>query len=221
MYSDAVTAYDPRGGYTKLAIEDFRRKLVTTYKPGEGYTASIPGCPVTIRWGEEFWQQVRAKQQIRITDQQAQPAETPPRKALTKDDIAALAAQYNPGKMSQEEYDAFLEDLVERGVLSRQELGRLGYKGYTVVGSAAFDSMGFGAGSVSWAAVQDLPGQNPFNLYHSLLDAGGDVLAWAKVQAILNHSSDSPAQLDFLKGTQDAFQALLVVLEAMQSQRDS
>lgn len=52
-----------------------------------------------------------------------------PRKALTKDDIAALAAQYNPGKMSQEEYDAFLEDLVERGVLSKQELVRLGYKG--------------------------------------------------------------------------------------------
>lgn len=122
--------------------------------------------------------------------------------------------------MSQEEYDAFLEDLVERGVLSKQELVRLGYKGYTVVGSAAFDSMGFGAGSVSWAAVQDLPGQNPFSLYHSLLDAGGDVLAWAKVEAILNHSSESPTHLNFLKGTQDDFQALLEVLEAMQIERD-
>lgn len=78
-----------------------------------------------------------------------------------------------------------------------------------MVGSAAFDSMGFGAGSVSWAAVQDLPGQNPFSLYHSLLDAGGDVLAWAKVEAILNHSSESPTHLNFLKGTQDDFQALL------------
>lgn len=133
----------------------------------------------------------------------------------------ALAAQYNPGKMSQEEYNAFLGDLVERGILSKQELGRLGYKGYTVVGPAVFDSVGFGAGSVSCVAVQNLPGQNPFNLYHSLLDAGGDVLAWAKVQAILNHSSDSPTQLDFLKGTQNAFQAMLEVLEAMRSQRDS
>lgn len=194
---------------------------VTTYKPGEGYTATIPGCPVTIRWGEEFWAQVRAKQQALAAAQKEKPAEAPPREALTKDDIAALAAQYNPGKMSQEEYDAFLEDLVERGVLSKQELGRLGYKGYTVVGSAAFDSMGFGAGSFSYVGTQYLPGQNPFNLYHSLLDAGGDVLAWARVQAILNHSSDSPAQLDFLKGTQDAFQAMLEVLEAMQSQRDS
>lgn len=194
---------------------------VTTYKPGEGYTATIPGCPVTIRWGEEFWEQLRAKQQTLAAAQKEEPAEAPPRKALTKDDIAALAAQYNPGKMSQEEYDAFLEDLVERGVLSKQELTRLGYKGYTVVGSAAFDSMGFGAGSVSWAAVQDLPGQNPFNLYHSLLDAGGDVLAWAKVEAILNHSSESPTHLNFLKGTQDAFQAMLEVLEAMQIERDS
>lgn len=194
---------------------------VTTYKPGEGYTATIPGCPITIRWGEEFWAQVRAKQQALAAARKEEPAETPPRKTLTRDEIAALAAQYNPGKMSQEEYDAFLEDLVERGVLSKQELTRLGYKGYTVVGSAAFDSMGFGAGSMSYVSTQYLPGQNPFNLYHSLLDAGGDVLAWAKVQAILNHCSDSPAQLDFLKGTQDAFQAMLEVLEAMQSERDS
>jgi len=194
---------------------------VTTYKPGEGYTATIPGCPVTIRWGEEFLAQLRTAQQTSTNGEKNETRpDAPPRKTLTKEEIAALAAQYNPGKMTQAEYDAFLEDLVERGVLSKQELTRLGYKGYTVVGSAAFDSMGFGAGSVSWAAVQDLPGQNPFNLYHSLLDANGDVLAWAKVEAILNHSSESPTHLNFLKGTQDAFQAMLEVLEAMQIQRD-
>lgn len=140
--------------------------------------------------------------------------------ALSIDRDAALAAQYNPGKMTQEEYDAFLEDLVERGVLSEQGLGRLGYKGYTVVGSGVFDSMGFGNGSVTRIGNQYLPRQNPFNLYHSLQDAGGDLLAWARVEAILNHSSDSPEHLDFLKGTQDAFQALLEVLEAMQIERD-
>ena len=66
--------------------------------------------------------------------------EAPPRKTLTKEEIAALAAQYNPGKMTQAEYDAFLEDLVAQGVLSKEELGRLGYQGYAVVGSAVFDS---------------------------------------------------------------------------------
>ncbi|MDE6955533.1 MAG: hypothetical protein K2P18_07190 [Oscillospiraceae bacterium] len=194
---------------------------VTTYKPGEGYTATIPGCPVTIRWGEEFLAQLRTAQQTSTNGEknEARP-EAPPRKTLTKEEIAALAAQYNPGKMTQAEYDAFLEDLVAQGVLSKEELGRLGYQGYAVVGSAVFDSNGFGSGSVSYAPDKNLPGQNPFNLYHSLLDANGDVLAWARVQSILNHSSSSPAHLGFLKGTQDAFQVMLEVLEAMQIQRD-
>lgn len=189
--------------------------------PGRATRPLYRAVPVTIRWGQEFWEQLRAAQQTLAADKKEEPAETPPRKTLTKDDAAALAAQYNPGKMSQEEYGAFLGDLVERGILSKQELGRLGYKGYAVVGPAVFDGKGFGAGSVSCVAVQNLPGQNPFNLYHSLLDAGGDVLAWAKVQAILNHSSNPQTQLDFRKGTQNAFQAMLEVLEAMQSQRDS
>lgn len=51
---------------------------VVTYKPGEGYTATMPGGPATIRWGDEFWAQVKAKQQALAAAQKEKPAETPP-----------------------------------------------------------------------------------------------------------------------------------------------
>lgn len=46
--------------------------------------------------------QLKAKRQAAAVDSKAEPAEAPPRKVLTKDDIAELAAQYSPNKMSQE-----------------------------------------------------------------------------------------------------------------------
>lgn len=46
---------------------------------------------------------------------------------LSKEDIKALAEKYNVSDMTQEEYDAFLDDLYERGLLTEEDLTDLGH----------------------------------------------------------------------------------------------
>ena len=50
------------------------------------------------------------------------------RTTLTSENISDLAAKYGKN-MSNEKYDAFLEELVDRGVLTNDEIWYLGYKG--------------------------------------------------------------------------------------------
>lgn len=50
------------------------------------------------------------------------------RAALTGEYISDLAAKYGKN-MSDQKYDAFLEELVDRGVLTEDEIWYLGYKG--------------------------------------------------------------------------------------------
>ena len=49
---------------------------------------------------------------------------------LSKEDIKALAEKYNVSDMTQEEYDAFLDDLYERGLLTEEDLTALGHSEY-------------------------------------------------------------------------------------------
>lgn len=58
----------------------------------------------------------------------------PPRKTATAADIAELAAKYRPTGMSQREYDSFLEDLVDKGILHKNDIDVLGYRGCIVIG---------------------------------------------------------------------------------------
>lgn len=57
------------------------------------------------------------------------------RTKLSDDDIAALAAQYNPGEMSREEYRAFLDDLENRGAITAAERQQM--TGYFMAGDSA------------------------------------------------------------------------------------
>ena len=86
---------------------------VVSYTPGSGYTSAMPGGFTKTWYGKEFLAEMRAK----ATEAAAKAANTVPvpRKKLTTDDIAELASKYDPKHMSREEYDAFLEDMVERG----------------------------------------------------------------------------------------------------------
>ena len=53
-----------------------------------------------------------------------------PDQVLTQDDWKALASRYNPVHMSQAEYDSFLDDLCEMGLISTDDLTALGHSGY-------------------------------------------------------------------------------------------
>lgn len=193
---------------------------IVTYTPGSGYTATIPGYSNQIRWGEEFLAEARAK--AAANAEKVQGTVSAPRKELTKADIAELASKYDPKNMSQEEYDAFLEDMVEREFLSRDEIGRLGYEGAIVCGTIDPNETGdfLGGGIVYRADINKLPGRNPLALSYSLSDANGDILNWVMVQSIMEpFSAASEAQLNFAKGTSDAYKALYNVLEAIQAKR--
>lgn len=51
---------------------------------------------------------------------------------LSKEDIQTLAEKYNVSDMTQEEYDAFLDDLYERGLLTEEDLRKLGHSEHTL-----------------------------------------------------------------------------------------
>ena len=54
------------------------------------------------------------------------------RTTLTSENISDLAVKYGKN-MPDEKYDAFLEDLVDRGVLTNDEIWYLGYKGCIII----------------------------------------------------------------------------------------
>lgn len=45
---------------------------------------------------------------------------------LSEEDLLALAERYDPNNMTREEYDKFLEDLVELGIVSQEAVERIG-----------------------------------------------------------------------------------------------
>ena len=55
------------------------------------------------------------------------------RTKLTDEEISELANKYDFRHMTQETYDAFLDDLVDKGVLSREETGWFGYGGVVIM----------------------------------------------------------------------------------------
>lgn len=185
-------------------------KPYMTYTPGSGYTGYFPGSDKpALRWGEEFLSEMRAKAAAEAAAKAANTVPVP-RKELTTDDIAELASKYDPKHMSQEEYDAFLEDMVERGVLREDEIRRLGYNG-TIVSSGV---------TLYCTDFSKLPGLDPRLLSYSIGDANGNMLNWMLIRSIMEPvNATTEAGLDTAKETNDAHKRLYSVLEAIQTKR--
>lgn len=88
-----------------------------------------PDSKVGIYWGKEFEEKLRSTIAQTAAKQTEAAQNAPPRAKLTDDDIKELASKYNPGSMTRDEYDSFLEELVDKGVLTHQEIQYMGYKG--------------------------------------------------------------------------------------------
>ncbi len=88
-----------------------------------------PDSKVGIYWGKEFEEKLRSTIAQTAAEQTEAAKNAPPRAKLSDEDIKALADKYNPGSMSRDEYDSFLEELVDKGVLTHQEIQYMGYKG--------------------------------------------------------------------------------------------
>lgn len=88
-----------------------------------------PDSKVGIHWGKEFEEKLKSTIAQTAAEQTEATKNAPHRAKLSDDDIKELASKYNPGSMTRDEYDSFLEELVDKGVLTQQEIQYMGYKG--------------------------------------------------------------------------------------------
>lgn len=197
-----------------------------SYTSSNGYTATISGCTPRVHRDDEVLTQIReslvpSKFVDQIKEALTQKAEslanesaTPSsRKKLTSEDISELATKYDPSKMSQEEYDSFLDDMVGKGVLRKDELGQLGYHGLV--------NVTFAIGCYS-ADAKSLS-SNPYGIYglaHGLSDTDGNALALAKLASLWQPCAGSTAFFAAAERKISAFDAMAEVLEAIQDYRE-
>ncbi len=207
----------------------------TTYKPGEGYFGYLPGSDKPVmRWGDEFWDMVKeraaqnAASKVEASNGPGRydpvALETFERRKLTSEELSKLAAElgkkYDPSSMTQEELDSFMDDLVEEGLLSKDELGALGYHGIVVVGNVL-------DGGVAGCQVYET--SNPeWDIYFgrygyvgSLQECGGDALAYTKLMSFFKNPSGSDAFVKRAQTQHDGYKIMADILEAMQRQRGS
>lgn len=96
--------------------------------------------------------------------------ETAHRTELAEQEIGELAGKYDTSHMTQEQYDAFLDELVEKGTLSRSDTMYLGHSGlkWLDIDAGKFAS----GGSAGWGYVHG------DKLARTLEDAEGDLTVW-------------------------------------------
>lgn len=109
------------------------------------------------------------------------------RPKLTDSEIAELAEKYGFRSMTRESYDAFLDDLADRGVLTREETGWFGCGG--MIALAAADSR------VMFVRPADGSAER-YGQHTPFLDGGGsgDMAAWlAEMMGTADYSADPEA----------------------------
>ena len=115
-----------------MSIPSIYNSYNVTYSPEWGRCAvpkDNPDSKVSIRWGKEFEEKLKTTLAQTSAKQTEAAKNALPRTKLSDEDIKALADKYDPSSMSRSEYDSFLEDLVNKGVLTNQEIKYMGYKG--------------------------------------------------------------------------------------------
>ena len=103
---------------------------MVTQRSGSSFERAFAGRKIPNGSGSGFQEALLAqtdKCKIKCADKNTV-SEYFQRTTLTSENISDLAAKYGKN-MSNEKYDAFLEELVDRGVLTNDEIWYLGYKG--------------------------------------------------------------------------------------------
>lgn len=91
------------------------------------------------------------------------------RETLSRQELEDMAAKYDPSHMSQEEYNAFIRDLLDQGVLGKSETYDIGLDRVVIrPGQELRIEMGSGlSGPEEWV--------------RTLADTNGDALRWAEI----------------------------------------
>ena len=209
-------------------------QYLLTYIPRSGWTGYLDG-QLAGRWGEDQFEEMMEwkRQYAPITEPDPSkspgrydPNDTFERRELTKQELnelaARLAQKYDSSNMTQKEYDSFLDDLVDEGILSRNQLGQLGYHGFVVLGSLSDLGSGWvGTSSCSEDIMthHNNPYYQRYGYAMSLSDTKGDALAYASLMSLLHPGSGSASFRDYIAKQQSNYEAMANVLEAMQRQR--
>lgn len=150
--------------------------------------------------------------------------EIPARKKATAKDIAELAAKYDPERMSRREYVDFLDELVDRGLVNKDELESLGYYGYIPIARDTGEDL-------PTIIVYDVPDSSFTNQYRQYYDPlmgrpdgfeyfKGNMLALAKNMAAWKPSfGNCKANVAFNLGLSESFASMSAILEAMKNGR--
>ena len=159
-----------------ISINDFH----VTYTPGSGYSAKFKDgtAPnVSICWGEEYVKKLKEnlnKPAAGGNDPSFERAE------LTEEELASLAEKFDPHKMTQKEYDECLETLVDKNVITKQEMQRAGYKGLVVVNS--WSDMCYGQlTDCTGMSVEQIFGMKSNIHLFGVGGMDGDALSWSNV----------------------------------------
>ena len=90
--------------------------------------------------------------------------------------------------MTQDQYNKFLDDLIEKGALSRFDAMRLGHNGWRIldINPDAFASGGIGCGTAHATSSKDSSGGS----IQSLEDADGDLVRW--LESVLARQNQGP-----------------------------
>lgn len=109
-----------------------------TYTPEGSYTYIAPptdSSDVSVDIGDRLLtgEDARKIEERVAAGQEEAKKNAPPRAKLSDEDAQELAEQYDPIAMTQEKYDGILETLVDKGVLTREEIGYMGYKGWILL----------------------------------------------------------------------------------------
>ena len=103
---------------------------MVTQRSGSSYERAFAGRKIPNGFGSDFQKELLAqtdKCEIKRADKNTV-SDYFQRATMSSENISDLAAKYGKN-MSDEQYNAFLEELVDRGVLTNDEIWYLGYKG--------------------------------------------------------------------------------------------
>ena len=140
-------------------------------------------------------------------------SETPARTKLSDQEIAELAGRYDPHNMTRDQYDAFLDGLMEKGALSHLDAMRLGYRGCHFL---EIDPEDFATGSIAcgWACVTSAVDSGD-SLKEMLEDTEGDLMIWLEsMMAQQDQGSDAAIQ-----EKRDALKTLHDIVKRIQAHR--
>lgn len=189
-----------------VSVIDAVYDQITIFTPEGRYTYSVPSGKTSIEIENRYLrdedlqkieEQIAAEQEEVKKNKEAK-KNALPRAKLSDENILELAEHYDANAMTQEQYDAFLEVLVNKDVLTREEIGYMGYKGITVVDPARLneavvvpmdDPTDQASRNLLWG---DYSTGSPISgfLFRNL-DNSFDVLAWANMMnTFYNNDTD-------------------------------